>query len=140
MVGHREQRQRPGARHEPARHVLGVEAALDRVPVEHDVLLREAKRLSVGDVDLQLDQIAAGDGLGDRVLDLDPAVDLEEEVLAGVDVEDELDRAQIAVPDRLRERDRFGGERVARRGVEIRRGRLLDHLLVAALHRAVALA
>ena len=96
--------------------------------------------VSVGDVNLELDEIAARDRLGDRVLDLDPAVDLEEEVLAGVDVEHELDRAEVAVPDRRRERHRLGSERVARRGVEVRRGRLLDHLLVAALHRAVALA
>ena len=73
--------------------------------VEHDVVLREPERLAVRDVELQRDEVAAGHRLGDRVLDLDPAVDLEEEVLAGVDVEDELDRPEVAVADRARERD-----------------------------------
>ena len=78
-------------------------------PSNDDVLLREAERLSVGDLELERDEIAAGDRLGDRVLDLDPAVDLEEEVLAGVGIEHELDRAEVAVADRARERDRRRG-------------------------------
>ena len=54
---------------------------------------------AVGHVQLQLDQVGAGGDLGDRVLDLQPGVDLEEgeQLLAGV--VQELDGAGAAVPD-----------------------------------------
>ena len=45
------------------------------------------------DVDLRLDDVDAGDDLGDRVLDLDARIDLDEVELAGVGIHQELDRA-----------------------------------------------
>ena len=48
------------------------------------------------------------------MLDLDPAVDLEEEELAGVGVDDELDGAEVAVADRAGERHGRGVQRIAR--------------------------
>ena len=91
-----------------------------------------------GDVQLQPDQVDAGGDLGDRVLDLQPGVDLEEgeQLLPGV--VEELDGARAAVAHgqreplgrRLQLGDLLGGEH--------RRGGLLDDLLVAPLHRAVA--
>ena len=54
-------------------------------------------------------------------------------------VGDELDRARADIVDRLRRLDRRLAHRRARRLVHARRRRLLDHLLVAALQRAVAL-
>jgi len=39
--------------------------------LERDVLLAEAQLFAGGDADLLLDDIDAGDRLGDRVLDLD---------------------------------------------------------------------
>ena len=51
-----------------------------------------ASALSLGDADLALDEVEAGDRLGHGVLDLDPAVQLEEEELVAVD--DELDRSR----------------------------------------------
>ena len=72
------------------------------------------------------------------MLDLDAAVQLEEEEL--VAVEDELDRAGAAVADRLAERDGRVVQRRPQRGGEAGCGRLLEHLLVAPLDGAVALA
>ena len=80
---------------EAHRRVLGVQARLDRVA---DGLGRLAFELAAGGhVQLQLDQVEAGDGLGDGVLDLQARVDLHEgEALLGRLVE-ELDRAGVAV-------------------------------------------
>ena len=55
-------------------------------------------------------------------------------------VGDELDRAGALVADRLGGGDRGFAHRRAQIGAHAGRGRLLDHLLVAALQRAVALA
>ena len=78
--------------------------------------------------------------LGDRVLDLEPGVHLQEPEPLGGRVVEELDRAGAAVVDRLGRR--AGG--VVQRGADLvaqaGRRRLLDHLLVPALDRAVAFA
>ena len=74
------------------------------------------------------------------MLDLEAGVHLEEEEFAGAVVEQELDRAGVAVAAA----QRGGGRRVAEPRPQVRvdrdRGRLLEELLVAALHRALALA
>jgi hypothetical protein len=98
------------------------------------VVVDEAAR---GDAELLAHQVDARDLLGDRVLDLEARVHLEEGDRAVLRHE-ELARAGADVAD-LPE-DRLG------RGVELRvllvgeerRGRLLHELLVAALQRAVA--
>ena len=96
-----------------------------------------AERLAGRDAQLLADQVDAADLLGDRVLDLQARVDLEERDRA-VGGDEELARpgADVAglAQDRLRRLDQL---RVLRVGEE-RRGRLLDQLLVAALQRAVA--
>lgn len=59
---------------EALRGVLGRDAALDGVTALADRVLREAElgqRRSGGDLDLGGDDVDAGDGLRDRVLDLD---------------------------------------------------------------------
>ena len=84
------------------------------------------------------DQIGAGDHLGHAVLDLKPGVHLDE-VEPIVLVDEELDGSGARVPDRLRQRDRRLRHRLTRRGVERRRGRLLDQLLAAPLKRTLAL-
>ena len=98
---------------------------------------RERQRLAGGDADLLLDQVDAGDQLGDRVLDLDAGVDLDEvEVVVGVD--QELAGAGVDVAGGLGQPD--GGLAELRADLERqgRGGRLLDELLVPALERAVA--
>ena len=50
---------------------------------------------------LQLDQVEPGRLLGDRVLDLQPGVDLHEPEVAGLGVDQELDGARVAVARRF---------------------------------------
>ena len=65
-----------------------------------DVVLGERERLAGRDAQLLLDQVEAGDELGDRVLDLQPGVHLDEEELVGGGVGDEeLDGARALVVD-----------------------------------------
>ena len=62
-----------------------------------DLLLRHRKLLAVSDANLPLDEVDAGDHLGDRVLDLQSRVHLQEEELAVL--VDELDGAGVVVAD-----------------------------------------
>ncbi len=125
-------------RQEPAGRVLGVDARLDRVPGERD--LGEVQRFAAGHPELPLDQVDAGDQLGDRVLDLEAGVHLHEEVVAGRAVDDELHRARAEVADGLRGVHRRPPHRRAGLRVEQRGRRLLDDLLVPPLEAALALA
>ena len=131
--------QAAGRRQEAARRILGIDARLDRPAVAPDVALLEAEPLAGGDPDHLLDQIEAGDQLGHRVLHLEPGVHLQEEEVARL-VGDELDRAGRVVVHGARERLGLLAHRRARRLVEQRARRFLDHLLMAALDRAFALA
>ena len=63
------------------------------------------QRLAHGDVQLEPDQVEPRDQLGDRVLDLEPGVDLEEVEVAGGG-EHELDGPGALVADRLARGDR----------------------------------
>ena len=103
-----------------------------------DVLLCETELEIRGDANLLLDEVDARHRLGDRMLDLQPSVDLEEVEVAVA--EDELDRPGVDVTRRFRGADcRVAHGRANRRG-EGRRGRLFHDLLVPALDRAFALA
>src|SRR5829696_3977077 len=91
------------------------------------------------DGELQLDQIDPSDRLGDRMLDLDPRVDLKKSKGA-VAAEQKFGGRDPAQPD-LRPNSvgvlvQCGPEF----GSDIRRGRLFNHLLGAALEGAVAVA
>ena len=92
-----------------------------------------------GDLELRLHEVEARDLLGHRVLDLDAGVALDEEVLAGLGDDKELDRAGVHVGGRLHQPDRVGEEPRAQIAVQAGRGGRLDHLLVAELDRAVPL-
>ena len=125
--------------------ILGGDAALDGVAVEAHVFLlgharfRRADARALGDVDLCLDDIDAGDDFGYRVLDLDARIDLDEIGFAGVDIVEELGGSGIAIADLAREAQRRFTQFGALPGVELRRRGAFDHLLIAALHRTVAL-
>ena len=73
------------------------------------------------------------------MLDLNARIDLDEVDLGAIDVVEELDRAGAVVTDALGQANRGGAEVLAGLLTEVRRGRALDHLLVAALHGTVAL-
>src|SRR5262249_44620104 len=86
-----------------------------------------------------LDQVDAGHQLGDGMLDLQPRVHFEE-VKTLVLADHELHGSGGVVADGLGERDRLLAHFAARRRVDERTRRFLDHFLVAALDRAFALA
>src|SRR5439155_2435151 len=83
------------------------------------------------------DEVDSRDELGDGMLDLDAAVQLEEEEVTAV--EHELGGAGAAVADRACEGGRRVAEGDSERPVEGGRRRLFEHLLVAALDRALPL-
>ena len=125
-----------GRGREVAVGVLGVEAGLDRVPELGRLLPLEAAALR--HVDLGLDEVDAGGGLGDRVLDLQAGVDLEEGEGPLAGVVEELDGPRADVPHGQGEPLGRVLDLLGLLRAEQRRGRLLDDLLVAALDRAVA--
>src|SRR5436190_20343621 len=127
-----------GARPEFMLRVLGIDPELDGMALHPDIGLAEAERLTGRDPDLDGHHVEAGHHLGDRVLDLDPAVDLDEVEVSGR-VDQELERADVLVTGRDGSADGALGK-VEPGGVGERRRRcLLEDLRVAALHRAVAL-
>ncbi|CAA9222237.1 MAG: hypothetical protein AVDCRST_MAG54-624 [uncultured Actinomycetospora sp.] len=141
---------RPGRQHEP-RHparrraealprVLGRDPGLDRVPVDGDRPDDVGERFPGRDPQLGDDEVHAGDQLGDRVLDLQTGVHLEERGGAGVAVEQELDGAGAAVTDGEREPAGRVVQLRAQRVGQIRGGRLLEQLLVTPLDGAVPVA
>ena len=108
-------------------------------PAQLDVGLGDRQLRPARDLDLRSHEVDSGDELGDRVLDLDARVHLQEEEVA-VAVEQALDRAGADVAHGARRADRHLPHARPQLGRDGRRGRLLEHLLVAALQRAVALA
>ncbi len=132
------ERDAAGGGQELARGVFGIDARLHRPSVKADVLLAKIQRLAGSHADHRLDEVDAGDEFGDGMLHLQAGVHLQEVealVLAG----DELDRSGRVVAHRLGKRDGLLTHPPARLGIEQRRGRFLDHLLVAALDGAFAL-
>ncbi len=51
--------------------MLGVDPALDGVPLDPDLVLRHREGKPGGDPDLLVDEVDPGNHLGDRMLDLD---------------------------------------------------------------------
>ena len=92
-------------------------------------------------IELLLDEVDPPHHLGDRVLDLQAGVHLEEVRLVGALARHhELDRAGIDVAARARRGDGLGTELLASVGGEEGRRCLLDDLLVPSLQAALALA
>jgi hypothetical protein len=100
---------RPGSGPEVIGCVLSVDPELDGVAVEVDIGLGDAERLTGGDAHLHGDEIEPGHGLRHRMLDLDPAVDLDEVVIA-LRVDEELERADVLVAGRDDRAHRLLGE------------------------------
>src|SRR5215469_533893 len=128
----------PGAGQEAAR-VLGIHPQLDRVPVRPDRARVEAHRFTRGDAELLLHQIEPGDQFGDRMLDLEPRVHLQEHEVPGSDVHQALDRPGAAVADRRTGLDRGGQHPLTQRRADAGGRGLLGDLLLTPLDRAVTL-
>ena len=132
---------RAGVGEEIVVRVLGVHAAFHGRAAPGDVLLPERQGRAGGDLDLQAHQVEPGHQFGHRVLHLQAGVHLEE-VEAAVGIHQEFHRAGVVVARRARGADRGLPHLVAHFGMlrDQRRRALLDHLLMAALNRALALA
>ena len=125
--------------------ILGRDAALHRrahrldrrLIAEAD--LRVGELVALGHAELPADDVDAGDLLGDGVLHLDPRIDLDEEKLAGVGIDEKLDRAGVLVLRRAADGERSLADGVAGLRRQVRGGGDLDDLLMPPLHRAVAL-
>jgi hypothetical protein len=128
----------PGRGREVAFRVLRGQPGLDGVPVCRRLAgpglgQRAARR----DVQLQLDDVDAGGRLGDRVLHLQPGIDLEERQQLFPGLVEEFHGPGVDVPGGP---DQFGGvgaHQFLVLGVQHGGGGLLDHLLIAPLHTAV---
>ena len=100
--------------------------------------LREVDAPPGRQLQLQLDEVEADDLLRHRVLDLEPRVDLHEPELAGAGVEQELHGPEPDVGGGAHQPHRRVLDRPDDVVADPRDARLLQHLLAAALHRAVA--
>ena len=100
--------------------------------------MSEPERFARRHPELPLDEVEAGDELGDGMLDLQARVHLQEEELAVL--VQELHRPGVDVAARLGDGDGGGAHGLADLVGEVGRRALLDELLVPPLARAVALA
>jgi hypothetical protein len=140
--GLRYTRKRAGGGQEVVVGVLGADARLDRVAVDLQVGLLQGQRLARGHAQLPFDEVQAGDGLGHGVLHLQPRVHLHEEevhLAAFALLDDELHGARAHVVHGARRSHRGIAHLLAHGFGHAGRGRFFQYLLVAALHRAVAL-
>jgi len=117
-----------------AARVLGVDAELDRMALDDGVVVAEL--LARGDAEHLAHQVDTGDLLRHRVLDLEPGVHLEEGDRA-VLADEELTGARPDVRRLLEDGLRGVVQRLHLGVGQVRRGSLLDELLVSALQRAV---
>ncbi len=118
--------------------VLGVDPALDGVPGEGYLLLREGEGQAGGNAQLFPHQIQTGDQLGDRVLHLDAGVHLDEVELP-ILVQHELDGARVLIAGGPGGRHCRRAHRLPQLGGEGLGGGLLHQLLILALDGAVPL-
>src|SRR6218665_174426 len=126
-------------RHEARGRGFGAHAQFDRMALEAHVVLCEAQRFALGHAQLLVDEVQPRDQLRHAVLDLQRRVHFHE-VERAVGAQQELQRADARVADGGAGLARDLAHLVAQRGIDGRRGCLLDHLLEAPLGRAVALA
>ena len=120
------------------------DAGLDRkTPGLADRLLvgqaQRSERRAGSNPELRFDQVQAGDLFGDGVLDLDPRIAFDEAVLTGLRVDQELHRAGVLVARSACQFQRIVEHPLAQRAIKVGRRGDFDQLLVAQLHRAIAL-
>ncbi len=136
-IGDAEAVERPARREEALRDILRVQAPFDRVAGESDVAHGIRKRTTGSDLELEGHEVKTGHELRHRVLDLEAGVHLEEPERPRR-IQHELDRARADVADRPRRGHRGSTQLRTERGIHRRGRRLLDHLLMTTLDRALA--
>ena len=119
--------------------VFGVEAGFDGVSAPGDLVLGDGQGFAHGDAELEFDEVEAGEGFGDGVLDLEAGVDFEEDEFT-VGQEEELDGAGVLVLGGAGDVEGGLAEAVAERLADVGRGGFFDDFLSSALDGAVALA
>jgi hypothetical protein len=114
--------------------ILGAQARLHRgAAADH---LERLEALASCDPQLQLDEIEARHDLGEALLHLEPGFHLQQRELAAL--HEELHGAHALVPRMLHHPNRRSLDLLAELLGEAGGRRLLEHLLVTTLHRAVA--
>src|SRR5690606_34232003 len=121
---HPDTRQPRHAEGPQAAGVLGVDPAFDRVSAQGGL---DRRRRATSDEELLAYQVDSGDQLGDRMLDLDPRIHLEER--EGVTLDEELHGPDAAIPDPAGKTHRGIGHLFAQQVVDAGRGGLFDELL-----------
>ena len=135
-VGSRSSAIRPGAGAKPSAGSSAFRRASTACPVARRGLALEPA--AGGHVELELDEVEAGDHLGHGVLDLQPGVDLHEREAPLGRLVQELDGGRAAVARALHEPAGGVHDLALLLGAQRGARRLLDDLLVAALVGAVA--
>ncbi len=125
---------------ELAQRILGIQAHLDGCALRRARHGGVIQRFARGHAQHALHQVQPGDGFRHGMLYLQAGIDLQEIEAVARRVVDEFNGAGGTVVDRLAQPHGGSVQRLARGGGQKRRGRLFDDLLVAALHRAIALA
>ncbi len=92
-----------------------------------------------GDQDLALHDVDAGHLFGDRVLDLNPRIDLDEIKVSRVGVDEKLDGSRVLVAQLPADGERRLAQFLADFGIQIGSRRDLDNLLMPPLDRTIPL-
>ena len=133
---------RPGRRHEIMARIFRIEPCLNRVAIHTDGILHQGQRGTGGDAQLPFDEVDAGNGFGNGMLYLQTGVHFHEpETIFAqpvVAIRDKFDRAGTLIANGLCRGYGCRTHCMAHRVSHARRGRFFNHLLVAALHGAVA--
>ena len=120
--------------------MLGIDAALDRVPAKrHGVVDHGAELLARGNQDLRLHQVNVGGHLGDGMLHLNARIHFDEGQ-AAVFVHQKFDGSGIHVADAAQGLYQDAANAFAQLGSDFHRGRFFHQLLMTALDAALALA
>ncbi len=124
--------------------VLGINSRFDGVAVDTDLVLHDRQFFARRDAELPFDEIESGDRLRHRMFDLKAGVHFDEPERIGAQparaVGHELDCTRAAIADRLGRSDCGGTDLRAQFRRHAGGRRFLNHLLVASLQRAIALA
>ena len=120
--------------------MLGIDAALDRMPAMHNRPLQHVPHVRArGNHDLALHQIHIRHHLRHRMLHLNPRIHLDE-VQPAVLIHQKFDRARIGVADLGQRLAQNLADLIAQLRRHLRRGRFFQQLLMPPLDRTFSLA